>query len=181
MSSHAMLVKCDAPILSGVGRHVKRDVLPVDLVRVFGENLSSLMEAKRVQNQDLARAVGTDDGTVSKWRNGHRGPDTLERLASIANYLKVPPYLLLLPADREGEALKTLKVGHPALRAGEAGELVPLLQMVVSSLAWAVVEKWTVPGSIPGRPSTVAPDEGQVTLLPEPGTADTPKRRRRTG
>lgn len=160
-----------------------------EVLGVFGENLDRLMKAKRVENADLGGAVDVSDVTVSRWRNGHQGPDipTLDR---IANYLKVPAYLLLLPDYDEEQALIALKTARQGLGAGGGGGLLPLLRMLVSSVAWSIVERWEVPGNEASRGAVrraeaterVADqgvrDVAQADRKPDAGAAEPQKRKR---
>lgn len=145
MPSCAMGISSDAPILSGMGRHVNSGGFAVRLVETFGRNLDRLMTDKRVQNKDLAAELSADVGTVSRWRNGKQPVDLLT-VGRIADYLNVPAFLLLLDYPEE-MALNMLKTLPPGLVPTVPGEYTSLIHMLVSGLSWATVEKWSVPGS----------------------------------
>lgn len=115
-------------------------------MQVWGQNLDRLMTEKRVQNDDLAKVTGKDKGTISRWRNGKQGPD-LPVLLKVAKILEVPPYLLLLPQHADQVALNALKTARQGAGLAKSQDYARLLEVTVSGLMWALVDKWSMPGS----------------------------------
>lgn len=63
----------------------------------FGDWLKSVMERRGWANKDLAAAVNTDSGTVSRWRNNRRVPEP-ESCELIAEALGIDPDIVLVRA-----------------------------------------------------------------------------------
>lgn len=63
----------------------------------FGDWLKSVMERRGWANKDLAAALDTDSGTVSRWRNNRRVPDPAS-CELLAEALGVDPDIVLVRA-----------------------------------------------------------------------------------
>lgn len=147
---------------------------------LFGQNLKTVMAEKRIENTDLARAVGRDAGTVSRWRAGKQSPSVAD-LGKIAEYLAVPAFLLLVPRHPETDVLNALKMARDGIEGGRRESLGQLLDVVVSTLSWAGVERWSVPGSKAPAVDLSAARPGRLVDAMERGTSNKPPARRTAG
>ena len=54
----------------------------------FKENLKELREERKINQVDLAKAIGVSKGIISLWENGLREP-TLSSLIALANFFEI--------------------------------------------------------------------------------------------
>ena len=68
------------------------------IIRMFGDNLSSLRKEKNMEQKALAKVLGVSQQTISRWENNVVEPD-IKSLIKIADYFDVTTDYLLGRVD----------------------------------------------------------------------------------
>ena len=120
----------------------------------FGRNLKRLREQKGETQQQVAVAIGTDSGTVSRWERGAADPQ-LSQIYKLAEHFGVKPGHMLSPPDvapegdepEEFKKFKQTKLGKLAAEQGWLGWLrsielpVPPTVEIYQDIAHAMLKK----------------------------------------
>ncbi len=69
---------------------------PMDVVRLFGENVRKERLARDLTQQDLAAKLGMERSYLSELERGRRNP-TVQALGRLADALELEPWELLRP------------------------------------------------------------------------------------
>ncbi|WP_394829703.1 helix-turn-helix domain-containing protein [Pendulispora albinea] len=83
----------------------------------FGATLRLLRMHTGLSLRELAERIGVSNAYLSRVENGHDGPPTPDRLATIARELGVPPATLIELADKVGSLATDYLERVPAARA----------------------------------------------------------------
>ena len=68
----------------------------------FGEHLRSLRLSRHLTQQDLAKALGVAQITISSWERGTREPN-IESIQTVASYFGLPLSAVLAPEEQTDE------------------------------------------------------------------------------
>lgn len=98
--------------------------------RIFSRNLQRLMSEKNVLQEDVAKAVGVAQGTVSMWLSGKMYP-RIGKMQSLADYLNVNISTLTSEQTSQDEDV------------AEATRLLGMISEEDKAIILAMLRRWT--------------------------------------
>jgi len=118
---------------------LSENLMKIDNVEIFSRNLSFLLDSlPHGKKKHLAKKLGVDQTTISRWGNGMQRP-TKKKITAILDYFNLPKttdleketlFLSTMPIG-EGETKKWLKNKIDELGSETLRELTPALIMLL--------------------------------------------------